>query len=81
MFSFNNRYTKPYAGNIPNGFSLMARVPCARLTNRALQNCLVFLHTANTAPLPNQFENWERRTGHANPTGRNPLADDSNWES
>jgi len=53
MFSFNNGCTKPYAGNIRNGFTLMVRVRCAMLTNRASQNCSVFPTPASSALLPN----------------------------
>ena len=53
MFSFNNRCTKPYAGNIRNGFTLMVRVRCAMLTNRASQNCSVFPSRASNVLLLN----------------------------
>src|SRR5215470_7976817 len=74
MFSFNGRCTRPCSRNIPNGFNLMASVPCARHTNRASQNCLVFLHRASTAPLPNQRHNSSGTTGHANPKGEEITA-------
>jgi GMC oxidoreductase len=61
MFSFNARCTRPCSRNIPNGFSLMASVPCARLTNRASQNSSVFRQRANTAPLPSQCNLSDRR--------------------
>ena len=53
MFGFNNGYTKPYAGNISNGFTLVVRLRCAMLTNRASQNCSVFPSRMSSALLPN----------------------------
>ena len=63
MFTFNNRCTKPYVGNIRNGFSLMASLRCAMLTNRASQNYLVFLPIANTFRLPNHRNNADGTIG------------------
>jgi len=53
MFSFNNGYTKPYAGNIRNGFTLVVRLRCAMLTNRVSQSCLVFRSIRDTSRLRN----------------------------
>jgi len=53
MFSFNNRCMRPYGGNIRNGFTLMVRLRCAMLTNRASQNCSVFPSRAISALLHN----------------------------
>jgi hypothetical protein len=60
------------ARNIPSGSSRMASVLCARLTNRALPNCSVFLLRANTGSLPNQRNNSDRRN-HAPSQGRNDI--------
>ena len=74
MFSFNGRCTRPCSRNIPNGFSLMAIVPCARLTNRALPNCSVFRQQASTTPLPNQCYNSEKpTTTYVNPAEETGL--------
>ena len=81
MFSFNGRCTTPCAGNIRNGFNLMASLRSAMLTNRVSQNCFVFLPTTNSASLPDQFGNSERTTGDANPRRRNLFADESNSKS
>src|SRR5581483_9633837 len=50
-FSFSTKSTTRCAGNIPNGFSLMATVPCAKRTNPAWRNCWAWLLTSNRAPL------------------------------